>query len=331
MRKSGQRQKESFEIASVSVTVLAGGVGGSKLVTGLAAFLDPDRLMVVGNVGDDINLHGLWISPDIDILTYSLAGMVDQEKGWGFKDDTFEALEALGKLGEETWFRLGNRDLATHILRTRLRHEGLRATEIARRIARQLEVAVRILPATDDEVQTMVRTDSGWLNFQEYLVRERCRPQIREIRYSRSEKARPSKEVLRAIEESDLIVIAPSNPIASIGPILAVPGIREALAKTTVRKIAVSPIVGGRSLKGPSDKMMQSFNLELSPVGIASYYGSLIDALVIDSLDAGFEEKLQKRGLDVLITPTIMQTDSDRLALARRVLAFCRIEVNGQS
>ena len=331
MGKRGQRHKESFEVSSVSVTVLAGGVGGSKLVTGLAPLLDPDKLMVIGNVGDDVNLHGLWISPDIDILTYSLAGMVDQEKGWGFKNDTFETLEALRKLGEETWFQLGNRDLATHILRTHLMHKGLRATEIARRITRQLEVAVRILPATDDEVRTMVKTDSGWLNFQEYLVRERCRPPIREIRYLGSKKARPSREVLRAIEESDLIVIAPSNPIASIGPILAVPGIREALAKTTVRKIAVSPIVGGRSLKGPSDKMMQSLDLELSPVGIASYYGSLIDSLVIDSLDAGFEEKLRKCGLDVLTTPTIMKKDSDRLALAQRLLAFCRVEVNGQS
>ena len=313
----------------VSVTVLAGGVGGSKLVTGLAGLLDPDALTVIGNVGDDVDLHGLWISPDIDILTYSLAGVVDQEKGWGFKNDTFETLESLGKLGEETWFLLGDRDLATHILRTRLKNEGLRATEIARRIASQLEVAVRILPATDDEVRTMVRTDSGWLNFQEYLVRERCRPAIRQIHYSGSETARPSREVLGAIEASDLVVIAPSNPIASIGPILAVPGIREALVQTKARKVAVSPIVGGKSLKGPTDKMMQFFGLELSPVGIASYYGPSIDALVIDSLDARFDGVVRERGLEVLITPTIMRNESERVALAREILAFCRVEAHG--
>lgn len=329
MGQSERRTKGPLRTESVSVTVLAGGVGGSKLVTGLARLLDPSELTVIGNVGDDVDLHGLWISPDIDILTYSLAGVVDNEKGWGFKDDTFETLEALSELGEETWFLLGDRDLATHILRTRLKREGLGATEIARRIASQMGIAVSILPATDDKVRTMVRTGTGWLNFQEYLVREKCRPAIRGIHYSGYEKAEPSAEVLGAIEESDLIVFAPSNPIASIGPILAVPGIRDALVRASAQKVAVSPIVGGRSLKGPSDKMMRFFDLELSPLGIASSYAELIDAIVIDSQDARFGGVLRERGLEVLTTPTIMKNESDRVALAREILAFCRVGANG--
>ncbi len=305
------------------VTVLAGGVGGAKLVTGLAGLLDPEDLTVIGNVGDDVELHGLWISPDMDILTYSLAGVVDRKKGWGFADETFNTLDAMQLLGEETWFLLGDKDLATHIFRTRLRREGIRPTEIALRISERLGVTVRVIPPTDDSVRTIILTASGWLNFQEYFVREQCVPEIESVAYEGAEEARPTSETLAAIENGELIIIAPSNPVASIGPILAIPGVKKAIRQSPARKVSVSPIVGGRSLKGPADRMLQYSGLDVSPLGIARYYDGLIDTIVIDCVDTGMEEALKANGLRVLTTSTIVNTESEKLRLAESLLNFC--------
>jgi LPPG:FO 2-phospho-L-lactate transferase len=306
------------------VVLLSGGVGGAKLADGLYRTLAPESLTVIGNVGDDIERHGLWVSPDVDILTYTLAGMVDAEKGWGFADETFHALAILRRLGEETWFNLGDRDLATHILRTRLRREGVRPTGIAARIAAGLEVRCTVLPATDDTVQTHVQTEKGWLHFQEYLVRDRAEAAPLDVRCEGADEARPTPEVLSALAGASAILLAPSNPVASIGPMLAVPGFRDAMLRSGAPRIAVCPIVGGRSLKGPSDRMLKAKGLTADPMGVADWYGDLLDGMVVDEADAQFEGMLKERGLEVLVTGTVMQKARDRDGLAEATLAFAR-------
>ncbi len=302
------------------ITILAGGVGGSKLVDGLARVHPPSSLTVIGNTGDDVERHGLWVSPDMDIVTYTLAGLVNPETGWGLLDDSFEALEMMRRLGEEAWFRLGDTDLGVHILRTKWRREGVRPTEIARRIARALGVEVDIIPATDDIVQTHVDTPEGRLNFQEFFVRELCRPEIRGVSYRGAESARATPEALAAIREAERIVIAPSNPIASIGPILAVPGVREALAATKAHRVAVSPLVGGRSLKGPSDRMMRAAGLASDAGGVAAFYRGLIDILVIDVEDSSRVEEIRALGMEAVVAQTVMRSTPEREALARACL-----------
>ncbi len=305
-----------------NVVLLAGGVGGSKMAEGFAGVCGPDRLTVIGNVGDDLERHGLWISPDMDILTYSLAGLVDRKKGWGFAEESFRVLQALERLGEKTWFRLGDLDLATHIYRTDLRKKGIRPTEIAEKIAKHLGVSTPILPPTDDPLQTEILTDEGWLGFQEYFVRERCSPEVRDVRYKAADSARPTDEVLDSIQNARLVVIAPSNPIASIGPILAIDGIKEALESSSARRLAVSPIVGGRSLKGPSGKMLEMRNLEVSPLGVARHYGTIVDSIVIDTQDSELSESIRREGWVVLVTDTIMSDLDDKCRLAREILEF---------
>jgi LPPG:FO 2-phospho-L-lactate transferase len=304
------------------VVLLAGGVGGSKLADGLARVLPAESLTIIGNVGDDIERHGLWVSPDIDILSYTLAGVVDKEKGWGFANETFDTLEALGHLGEETWFNLGDRDLATHILRTHLRREGRSATQIAAHIAESLGVHCTILPPTDDIVQTHVLTDQGWLHFQEYLVRDGARAEPLDVRFDGIDAARPTPEVLDAVDAASVIVIAPSNPVASIGPIVGIPGFRDAIIAASAPKVAVCPIVGGQSLKGPSDRMLRARGCTADPKGVVDYYGGLLDGLVIDEADVAFEEPLRKAGLHVHVTRTVMSAPADRTALARTVMDF---------
>lgn len=309
MKKSSQQR----------VTILAGGVGGSKLVDGFARLDPPVDLTVIGNVGDDVERHGLWVSPDIDIVTYTLAGLVDHEKGWGFAGETFAALEALGRLGEETWMNLGDRDLATHIYRTLLRREGVRPTVIAERIASRLGAQGHILLPTDDPLQTQIITPLGSLNFQEYFLRERCEPEILDVTYAGAASAAPTPEALNAIRHAELLVIAPSNPPGSIGPILAVPGIREAILQAGAPRVVVCPLVGGQSLKGPSDRMLRAKGLSADPLGVADYYGGLFDVMVLDEEDRASAPHLERRGLGALVTKTIMHDRRDRLRLAQSI------------
>jgi LPPG:FO 2-phospho-L-lactate transferase len=304
------------------VTALAGGVGASKLLLGLHDVIDPRDLTVIVNTGDDIVLHGLKISPDLDIVTYTLAGIVDEAKGWGYRGETFHALKRLAMFGRVNWFNLGDRDLATHIHRSAMLAEGNSLSDAAESIRLALGVKTRILPMCDETVPTMIDTAEGELHFQEYLVKRRAEPVVRSIRFAGSEKAKPAKGVSDAIREADRIIICPSNPLISIGPILAVPGIREALRRRKESVIAVCPIVGGKSLKGPSDKMLAEQGYEASALGVAKLYSDFSGKFVIDPVDKAQVERIRKLGMKVEVTPTVMTTRAQKRKLARALLAI---------
>lgn len=301
------------------VTLLSGGVGGAKLADGLYRVLPPDSLTVIGNTGDDIVRHGLHICPDLDTVTYTLADLVDAEKGWGRKNESWHALETLERLGEETWFQLGDRDLALHIVRTARLSSGKRLTDITKELARRLGVQAEILPPSDDRIETIVATSAGSMTFEEFFVREQCQPEILSVSW-RHETAQASPEALEAIASADLVVLAPSNPIASIGPILAVDGIRKALEETRAPRIAVSPIVSGRSLKGPSDRMLAAAGFRVNAVGVAQFYHGILDALVMDIADLELCAEVEALGVAAHAAETIMRTLADRERLARELL-----------
>lgn len=304
------------------VVALAGGVGGAKLAEGLAVHLG-DRLSVIVNTADDCIRHGLLVMPDHDTVLYNLAGIEQVGLGWGIEGDTHAVMDQLGVYGEETWFRLGDRDLALHIVRTaRLRH-GERLTAACLAAQRAMGIAPRILPMTDAPVATEVRTDDGWLEFQDYFVRRRQVPDVHEVRFAGIEGAAPTPEVVEAVESADAIVLCPSNPIVSIGPILAVPALRELLdaaRRRGVPVIAVSPIIGGRALKGPADRMLASLGHSSSAVGIARLYAGLADTLVLDTEDAALAGEVGAQGLRPMVTDTIMGDDASRVRLAGEVL-----------
>jgi LPPG:FO 2-phospho-L-lactate transferase len=302
------------------LTVLAGGVGAAKFLQGLVEVVEPHEVTIVGNTGDDIDLHGLHISPDLDIVTYTLAGMHNPEQGWGIQGDTFHTLEMLGRYGHPTWFNLGDYDLATHIHRTqRLRH-GWPLSAITDEIRRALAVVPRILPMTDQRSETRIITDEGVLHFQEYLVQRRAEPTVRGVMYDGIEVARPAPGVCEAIQGAVGIIIPPSNPIVSIGTILAVPGIRQALAARRGRVVAVSPIIQGGTLKGPADKLLLALGHEASALGVARYYGSLLDGFVLDRLDQPLRESVHRPGLEVRVMNTVMSGPAERRALAKAVV-----------
>jgi LPPG:FO 2-phospho-L-lactate transferase len=302
------------------ITVMAGGVGAAKFLQGLVEVVDPHDLTIIGNTGDDIDLHGLHISPDLDIVTYTLAGLHHPEQGWGIRGDTFHALEMLGRYGHPTWFNLGDHDLATHIHRSaRLRH-GWPLSAITDEIRQALGVVARILPMSDQPAPTKIVTDEGTLHFQEYLVQRRAEPAVRGVVYEGIEVARPAPGVCEAITAADGIILPPSNPIASIGTILAVPGVRQALAARRGRVVAVSPIVQGATLKGPADKLMVALGYEASALGVARYYGTLLDKFVLDTLDQALEEPVRRLGLEVRVLNTIMSGQAERYALAKAVV-----------
>jgi LPPG:FO 2-phospho-L-lactate transferase len=313
------------------VIELAGGVGGAKLAEGLAAHLGAD-LTVVVNTGDDLELHGLAIWPDHDTVAYTLAGLDDEDRGWGLRGETWTVMEGLAALGDEPWFRLGDRDLATHLWRTDRLREGARPTDVALELAAALGIAPTILPMTDEPVRTEVLTDEGWLEFQEYFVRRHQEPEVREVRFRGIEDARPTPDVLAAIGAADIIVIAPSNPVVSIGPILALPGMTEAIRdrragrRTDSRRapsvVAVSGIIGGKALKGPADRMLASLGEISSAVGVAARYGDLISHFVMDDIDAALLPALERLGPETLVTDTIMRDDTGRARLAGEVLRF---------
>ena len=306
------------------VVELAGGVGGAKLADGLLAALGAE-LTVIVNSGDDLSLHGLAIWPDHDTVTYTLAGLDDDERGWGLANETWTVMDRLAELGEATWFRLGDHDLATHLWRTDRLRAGARPTAVALELSRRMGIAATILPMTDDEVRTDVRTDDGWLEFQEYFVHRHQAPDVHEVRFRGAAGATATPEVLAALEAAELIVIAPSNPIVSVGPILAVDGIRaavEAARRRWVPVVAVSGIVGGRALKGPADRMLASLGHEPSALGVARLYAELADGFVLDGLDAGLRPDIEALGMATLVTDTIMADDASRARVAAEVVAF---------
>lgn len=304
------------------VVELAGGVGGAKLAEGLAAHLGAD-LTVVVNTGDDLELYGLAIWPDHDTVAYTLAGLDDEVRGWGLRDETWTVMDWLAALGDDPWFRLGDRDLATHLWRTDRLRTGARPTDVALELRERLGFAPTILPMADEPVRTEVLTDDGWLEFQEYFVHRHQEPEVREVRFRGIEAARPTPEVLAAIEASDIVVIAPSNPIVSLGPILAVPGMTEALAGARDRGvpvIAVSGIIGGKALKGPADRMLASLGHESSALGVARLYAGIATAFVVDATDADLAPSIADLGLTPIVADTIMSDDAARARVAAEVL-----------
>ena len=306
------------------VVELAGGVGGAKLADGLLAGLGAE-LAVIVNTGDDLVLHGLAIWPDHDTVAYTLAGLDDIERGWGLANETWTVMDRLAELGDDTWFRLGDRDLATHLWRTDRLREGARPTTVALELARRMGIVATILPMTDDEVRTEVRTDDGWLEFQEYFVHRHQAPEVHEVRFVGADRATASPEVLAALQAAELIVIAPSNPIVSVGPILAVGGVREALEGARRRGIpivAVSGIVGGRALKGPADRMLASLGHEPSALGVARLYAGFADGFVLDDMDAALRPAIDALGLVSMMTDTVMTDDASRARLAAEVTDF---------
>jgi LPPG:FO 2-phospho-L-lactate transferase len=303
------------------VVALAGGVGGAKLLHGLDAVLPGDRMTAIVNTADDFTLYGLHISPDVDTVMYTLAGLANPATGWGIAGDTRATLDAIARYGEDPWFLVGDQDLATHILRTQGLRDGTTLTEVTARLAAALGIAPPLLPMTDDRVATEVLTADGWLAFQDYFVARRHDDDVLDVRFDGIATASPTPQVLEAIAGAGLILFCPSNPVVSIGPILAVPGVQDAIARAHAPVVAVSPIIGGRALKGPADRMLASKGVEVSALGVADIYGDLIDGIVIDTEDAALESPLAERGLQVLQTQTIMGDRDDRARLAREILA----------
>ncbi len=302
----------------MSITVLCGGVGAARFLSGLVRAVEPRTVTAIVNVADDSVFHGLHVSPDLDTILYTLAGLVDEEHGWGIRDDTHHVQDALARLGRDTWFQLGDTDIATHVHRTALLREGVTLSEATARIARAFGVAVRLLPVSDAPQATQVRTDDGWLAFQDYFVKRRQRDAVREIRFEGTPAAAPGVE--EAIADARLVVVAPSNPLVSIAPILAVPGVRDALVRGRAPVVAVSPIVGGAALKGPAAAMLAAIGHDVSPAGVARLYADFLDVMVIDEQDAALAATVERTGVRAVVAPTIMRDAAARERLARIVL-----------
>jgi len=304
---------------------LSGGVGGAKLALGLSSVLAPEDLLVVANTGDDFEHLGLLICPDVDTVTYTLAGVANPETGWGRADEGWRFMDSLAVFGGETWFRLGDRDLALHMARTRRTTAGESLSTVTADIARRLGVAAGIAPMSDQPVRTIVETPEGALIFQHYFVREQCAPRVAGFRFEGAEMATPSPAFADALEaDLDAIVICPSNPFISIDPILAIPGVPDAIRKCSAPAVAVSPIVGGQAIKGPTAKMMSELGLPGDAVAIARHYDGLIDGFVLDTCDEAHAAAVKALGLSVLVTGTVMKTLDDKTRLAREVLDFAR-------
>ncbi len=306
------------------ITVLTGGTGGAKFVDGLRQVIAPDELTIIVNTGDDLLWWGLYVSPDIDSITYVLSGMLSKERGWGVKGDTFFCLQHMGQLGQPIWFHAGDRDLAVHILRSKLLAEGKTLSEVTAEIADKLGVKARILPMSNSRVETRVGTPMGELSFEEYFVQRWYQDPVESIRFAGAADAEPAPGVLEAIVNADVVLLAPSNPITSIGPILAVPGVREALHKTKGRIAAVSPIVAGEAVAGPAGILMASQGLPVSVAGVAQAYHDFLDMLIVDVRDTEAADELRKSGLRVQVAKTVMRTTEDKAELASAVLSAVR-------
>jgi LPPG:FO 2-phospho-L-lactate transferase len=302
------------------ITALAGGTGAAKLLRGLARLIDPRDLTVVVNTGDDAEIWGLHVSPDLDTVCYTLSGVIDEQKGWGLTGETFNTLDQIARFGEPAWFNLGDRDLATHLHRTRLLREGRTLSQVTQAVASALGVSARILPMSDQPVRTRILGPDGWLAFQEYFVREKAQVDVRAVSYAGAARAHPGPGVADALLTADAVLVCPSNPITSVGPILAVPGLVEALRATEATVVAVSPIVGGDAVSGPAGRLMASAGLPVSAAGVARAYADWLDVLVFDERDRAMAPEIERTGVRPVAAPTIMSGREAEVALARRVL-----------
>ena len=307
-------------------TVLAGGVGASRFLQGLVQVVDPSSVTVISNTGDDVEMFGLHVSPDTDIVIYALAGAVNPVTGWGLTGDTFTVVDQLQRFGYERWFNLGDRDLAMAIHRTRLAREGMPMHEIVARLASDWGLACRVIPMSNEPVRTVISGPDARLPFQEYMVRLRTEVDVHGIEFDGIEAASPAPGVIEAIEEAELVIIAPSNPLVSIGPILAIDGIRHALEHSRATRVAISPIIAGEVVKGPLAKMMTTLGLEVTAVGVAELYRGLIDVMVIDEQDSALASRVEALGMRCLVTDTMMTSDARKAELAADVIAAARKE-----
>ena len=307
-----------------SILTLCGGVGGAKLAYGLSRTANPDDLLVVVNTGDDFLHLGLHISPDLDTVMYTLAGAADPERGWGLAGETWNFMEAIARFEGSDWFRLGDRDLATHVYRTRALQHGLGLAEVTKSLCDAFGIAHRVLPMTDDPLQTIIATDQGDLPFQDYFVRLDCRPRVRSVRFNWVEMARPHPEFAALLNNRDLraVILCPSNPFLSIDPILSLEGVRPGLQSTPAPVVAISPIVGGKALKGPAARIMEELGMAPGNLAIAEYYRDFLDGLIIDRIDEHEAAAIEKLGIKVKIADTVMRSMQDRKKLAETTLDF---------
>jgi len=304
----------------MKLTALAGGTGAAKLLRGLHRIMDPRDLTVIVNTGDDAEIWGLHISPDIDTVSYTLGGVIDEGKGWGLAGETFHALDQIARFGEPVWFNLGDRDLATHLYRTRLLREGRTLTDVTHAIASAFGVTATVLPMSDQPVRTRILGPDGWLTFQEYFVREKAQVEARAVDYAGAAGSQPAPGVLDAITTAQAVLVCPSNPITSVGPILAVPGLVEALRATSATVVAVSPIVGGDAVSGPAGRLMASAGLPVSAAGVARAYAGWLDRLVFDERDRALTGEIRSLGITPVPAPTLMSSREAEIVLARAVL-----------
>ncbi|MBA2287962.1 MAG: 2-phospho-L-lactate transferase [Ktedonobacteraceae bacterium] len=309
------------------IVVLAGGVGAARFLQGVVQIVPQDQITALVNTGDDRDFYGLHVSPDLDIVMYTLAGLVDETHGWGIRDDTYHVMQQLTRYGNEDWFQLGDRDLATHIQRTNLLRQGQTLSEVSDDLRRQFGLGLRILPMTDQRVATHIQTPAGLLHFQEYMVKRRCEDEVQDVVFVGMSEARPAPGLLDTLKEAEAILIAPSNPIVSIGSILAVPGIHDTLHEASGMVVAVSPIVGGAPIKGPADKLMRGLGMDVSAVGVARCYRDFLDVMVIDTQDAHLAGAIEDLGIPTLVTDTIMRDGAAKANLARSVLQAAGIQV----
>lgn len=304
----------------MKLVALAGGTGAAKFLRGLARLADPRDLTIVVNTGDDAEMWGVHVSPDLDTVCYTLAGLIDEAKGWGVRDETFHALDHMARFGEPTWFNLGDRDLATHLHRTRLLGEGRTLSDATRSIASCLGVTATVVPMSDQSVRTRLLGPEGWLDFQEYFVRDKAQVEVREVQYSGAAAATPAPGVLEAIRAARAVIVCPSNPVTSIGPILAVPGITAVLGQTAATTVAISPIVGSDAVSGPAGRLMAASGLPVSAAGVARVYARWLDVLVFDERDRPQVPEILQLGVSPVAAQTIMASREDEVALARRIL-----------
>ncbi len=308
-------------MANRKITCLAGGVGAAKFLQGLARVVPEKSITVIVNTGDDIELHGLHISPDLDIIMYTLAGIVDDVKGWGIKGDTFHCLDTLHRYNRETWFKLGDKDLATHLYRTELLKGGLKLSEVTTRFCQQLGLPETIVPMTNDKFETRILTDRGEMHFQEYMVKHGMQDNVVGVRFLGVDQAEPCQEALNAILEASGIILCPSNPIVSIGTILLVNGLRDALRTTEAKVVAISPIIGGTVVKGPAEKLMKALSIEVSAFSVANLYKDFLDVFILDAIDKEQKKHVEALGVQSVVTNTLMKTIEDKICLAKVVLS----------
>ncbi|GER85928.1 LPPG--FO 2-phospho-L-lactate transferase [Dictyobacter vulcani] len=302
------------------IVVLAGGVGAARFLQGLVQVVPEEEITVITNTGDDRIFYGLNVSPDTDIVMYTLAGLVDEKNGWGIRNDTFHTMQQLTSYGHEDWFALGDRDLATHIHRTARLREGKTLSEIADELRQHFGLKLRILPMSDQPIATHIQTPAGLFHFEEYMVQRRCSDEVQDVVFVGAKEARPAPGVLDALKHADAILLAPSNPIVSIGSILSVPGIHDVLHEASGMIVAVSPIVGGAPIKGPADKLMRGLHMDVSAIGVARHYRDFLDVMVIDQQDAHLAEAIEDLGIPTSVTNTIMSDSQAKTELARHVL-----------